>query len=84
MTPFLVAGLAILLFALWIAATRRHARRRAGQRKEWEEAGRADLWTSAARCPACGARGGLLRVKGEELEFECLSCRARHRRRNRG
>jgi hypothetical protein len=82
--PLVVAGLAVVLFALWIAATRRHARRRAAQRDEWDDAVRVDLWTSAARCPSCGARGGVLRMEGEELWFVCLSCRARHRRRTRG
>ena len=84
MTALVVAGLGIVLFLLWVGATRRHTRRRAAQRGEWEAAERAELWTSAARCPACGARGGLLRVDGDQLWFVCLSCRACHRRESRG
>lgn len=73
-----------LLFALWWSATRRHMRRREQHRREWENSEvRPELWTSAARCPHCERRGGLLEVDGDDLWFECLSCQRRHRRESR-
>jgi hypothetical protein len=81
----LAAAGAAALLALWIAANRRHLRRRSGASPEWSDAQeRPDLWTSAARCPSCGRSGGVLSI-GEEpgaegLWFTCLHCRQRHRR----
>lgn len=57
----------------------RHHRRRAGAAAaEWESAAaRPDLWTSVARCAACGGRGGLLALEGDTVTFVCLACGAR-------
>jgi hypothetical protein len=84
--PGLVAAAAALaLLALWIGATRRHLARRDGASGEWEGAeARPDLWTSSARCPSCGARGGLLSGSDGELWFSCLACNQRHRREHKG
>lgn len=74
-----------VLTALWLVANRRHRQRRETSRSEWDDAdGRTDLWTSGARCPHCGERGGVLEVDGDDLWFVCLSCRGRHRRHHRG
>lgn len=73
------AGAAVLLLA-WVAATVRHHRRRGASaaRAEWETAeARPDLWTSGARCRACGTHGGLLELEGDETTFVCLTCGAR-------
>lgn len=79
------AVLLVVLMALWLVANRRHRRRRETSRSEWDDAGgRTDLWTSGARCPHCGQRGGLLEVHDDDLWFVCLSCRGRHRREQRG
>lgn len=76
---------AAVLLGLWVTATRRHVRRRRIRSADWEEASaRPDLWTSAARCPRCGAGAGLLELEGDQLWYECLSCRKRHVRQTRG
>lgn len=78
-------GTGLALLALWVAANRRHLARRAPGAREWEDAdARPDLWTSAARCPACGRAGGLLSTVGDEVWFTCLACNQRHRREHRG
>ncbi len=75
----------VVLVAAWLAATRRHVQRRERSAAEWAGPdGHADLWTSAARCPACGSRGGVLEVGGDGLEFVCLACGDRHARQHRG
>jgi ribosomal protein S27AE len=80
----LVAGSTILLAAAWLLANRRHVRRRAGKGSDWDGTGeRPELWTSSARCPRCGSRGGLLALHGDEVEFECLTCGDRHARQTR-
>jgi hypothetical protein len=79
------AAAAILLLALWVGATRRHLARRRGGAGDWEGAEeRPDLWTSSARCPACGEPGGLLSGSEDELWFTCLACNQRHLRRHKG
>jgi hypothetical protein len=83
----MVLGLAVGggLTALWVLHTRRHNRRRAGQRSDWADAEvRPDLWTSAARCPHCRAAGGLLEHEAGELWFTCMACGRRHRREHAG
>lgn len=75
----------VLLAVAWLLANRRHVRKRAARAADWETGSeRPELWTSAARCPHCSSRGGLLSVNGDTLEFECLACGARHARENRG
>lgn len=80
------AGLLLgVLMALWLVANRRHRQRRGTSRSEWDDAGgRTGLWTSGARCPHCGERGGLLQVDDDELWFVCMACQRRHRREQRG
>jgi hypothetical protein len=79
----LLAGAALLV--LWWSATRRHLRRREPQSADWVGAeDRPELWTSAARCPSCGAGGGLLDDRDDEVWFTCLACGQRHRREHRG
>ncbi len=79
----LAAGAALLL--AWGSATRSHAQRRDDARTEWEAgATRPELWTSAARCGACGAHGVLLEAEGDDLAHVCLSCGERRTRRTRG
>lgn len=82
-TVLIVLGVGGLLLALWLAATRTHLRRRQVQSGEWDAADRPELWTSGARCPHCGAHGGLLEVEDEKLWFECLACGRRHQRQTR-
>lgn len=85
-TPALLLGglAALALFALWIAATRRHRRRREAALSEWDDSeAHGGLWTSGARCPSCGRRGGLLQRDGDHVEFVCLGCGHRHLRRER-
>lgn len=78
MEPLVVSALAVFLLALWVLAAVRHHRRRTGAAAEWEAAAsRPDLWTSGARCAACGARGGLLELDGDAVTFVCLACGAR-------
>lgn len=86
MDPVFAVGLGgLALVAAWAAANGRHVRRREGRGAEWDGAdARADLWTSAARCPACGSRGGVLEVSGIGLEFVCLACGQRHNRDTKG
>ncbi len=80
-----VAAGGVVLVAAWLAANRRHVRRRERSAAEWTDTdAHTDLWTSAARCPACGNRGGVLEVGGNGLEFVCLACGDRHARQNRG
>lgn len=82
---FAAAAGGLALVAAWGYANGRHLRRREGRSADWDDAeARADLWTSAARCPACGNRGGLLQVTGGGLEFVCLACGDRHGRQSRG
>lgn len=75
-----------LLLGLWVGSLRRDLRRRRGRAADWDAAGEAvpALWTSAARCPDCGARGGLLEEAAGERWFACLACGGRHRREQRG
>jgi hypothetical protein len=82
----LVGTAALLLAAAWIASTRAYVRRRRASGADWSEATeRPQLWTSSARCPDCGSRGGLLTVGAHGgADFECLSCGARHAREHRG
>jgi hypothetical protein len=81
----LVGAGTVLLAASWIVANRRHVQRRDAQHADWGESGeRPELWTSSARCPRCGSRGGLLALRGDEVEFECLACGDRHARQTRG
>lgn len=84
--PVLAVGAGgVVLLGLWFGATTRHLRRRRAQGADWAVAERKpDLWTSAARCPGCGARGGLLELRGELVEFVCLTCGVRHQRESRG
>lgn len=80
-----VAAGCVALVVAWGFANGRHLRRREGRSADWDGAdARADLWTSSARCPACGSRGGLLKVSGGGLEFVCLACGDRHARQTRG
>jgi anaerobic selenocysteine-containing dehydrogenase len=82
--PLVAAAAAgALLLALWVGANRRHAQRRSASAGEWEGE-RADLWTSAARCPSCAAPGGLLSRVDGELWYSCLACGQRHRREHQG
>lgn len=82
MAPLLLAvSVGAVLLALWWGATRRHVHRRDLQSADWTgTSARPDLWTSSARCPNCGAAGGVLDAHDGELWFTCLSCRSRHRR----
>lgn len=81
----LVGVLAAALIAAWVGALRAHLHRQRARASEWEGTGeRPELWTSAARCANCGARGGLLDTDGDALWFECLACGHRARRRTRG
>lgn len=74
-----------LLVAAWGSATRSHAARRDHARREWESGTtRPQLWTSAARCAACGEPGVLLEAEGDDLFHVCLSCGERRTRRTRG
>lgn len=76
-----LVAVAAVLVALWWSATRRHVRRRAPERAEWDDdAGAPRLWTSTVACPACRAGGGLVSTEGGEVWFTCLSCGERHRR----
>ncbi|CAN5582105.1 MAG: hypothetical protein M3493_05420 [Actinomycetota bacterium] len=78
----LVLGAALL--ALWFGSSRRYAAERARRSADWEGSGnKPELWTLAARCPHCGAHGGLLELEGDETWFVCLACRQRHRRQSR-
>lgn len=78
MEPLIAVG-GLLLLAAWITASVRHHRRRAGAAAaEWESAtAKPDLWSSVARCAACGARGGLLELEGDTVTFVCLACGGR-------
>ena len=81
----LVVGLGLAV--AWCAATRRAVREREAASREWSgEDVRTDLWTSAARCPACGAGGGVLEPSGDgaTARFTCLACGAVHVRAERG
>lgn len=70
-----------VLLALWVGATRRHARRDAAARAEWEEATIAPrLWTAPSPCPDCRADGGVLSTEDGEVWFTCLACGQRRRR----
>jgi hypothetical protein len=82
-----LAALAVgaVLTVLWALANRRQVARRAGRDAEWSPAdSRPQLWTSQLACPACGARGGVLREDGERVVFTCLTCRREHEREHRG
>jgi len=76
----LAAGVALVV--VWAAANRGHVRRHADRPDEWSGT-RPDLWTSAARCPECGAGGGLVEQEGDGVRFTCLRCGATHRREHR-
>jgi hypothetical protein len=81
----LVAALGLVLAVAWIATNRRHLDRRRRRSAEWVQAQeRPDLWTSSARCPRCGRRGGVLELDGDAIEFVCLTCGDRHARAERG
>jgi hypothetical protein len=76
------AGLGLLV--AWALSTRSHLRRRTPRDAEWDGTEqRPDLWTSAAPCPDCGARGGLLAEQDGAVWFTCLACGQRHRRDHR-
>ena len=67
--------IAVALIVAWVRATSRHVDRRAARSADWEGAGdKPELWTTSARCPHCGVPGGLLQLRGEQLELVCLSC----------
>lgn len=79
------AAAGVLLLVGWAIVTIRHATRRQPSAAEWEGGQeRPDLWTSGARCLQCSASGGLLRMRDQQLEFECLSCGATYLRQERG
>lgn len=82
MIPALAGLAAAGLVGLWVRSVRRHL----GQAPDdWSAAAsRPDLWTSAARCPACGAGGGLVELLDGETVHECLACGRRHVRDQRG
>ncbi len=68
-----VTGVALIL--AWVRSTSRHVDRRAARSADWKGAGdKPELWASSARCPHCGVPGGLLQLRGEQLELVCLSC----------
>lgn len=82
---FATLAIVALLGALWLAATRRHRRRREVRDAEWGGTEvRPDVWTSQARCPHCSTPGGVVSEEDDQLWFTCLSCGRRHRRRERG
>lgn len=82
MEPVLAAlVVGAVLLGMWWGASRRHAVRRESHSGEWEGSqDRPELWTSSARCPSCGASGGVLDMSDGELWFTCMRCRQRHRR----
>jgi hypothetical protein len=82
----LLAGIvAALLIGAWLRALRAELRRRRARASEWDAGGgRPDLWTSQARCPSCGGRGGLMETEGDAQWFVCLRCGGRTPRRTRG
>ena len=86
MDGVIVTALAVVLIGCWVFATRRHRRSRAVRSADWDsEDGRTELWTSAARCPRCGATGGLAEPSAEGgAVFTCLACGASHTREHRG
>lgn len=82
MIPTLAGLAAACLLALWVRTMRRHLAR---PPDDWSDAAaRPELWTSAARCPECGAVGGLVQLVDGETMHECLSCGRRHARDQRG
>lgn len=69
----------------WIVRLRADVARRSGRSAEWEGAdGPGDLWTTAARCPECHARGALLSREDDVLWHTCMDCGHRHTREHRG
>lgn len=80
-----VAVAAAILIGAWLLALRTHLRRSNDDGAEWAGSGdRPHLWTSAARCRRCGARGGVVDDRGDEVSFSCLRCGSRQRRHTRG
>lgn len=85
MLPAVIAGVAVVLLALWFVTNQRHLARRERQTADWDEgAQRPDLWTSAAACIHCGAQGGLVELVGDEVTYTCLACGRTHVRETRG
>ena len=85
MGTVLAVAVGIALVALWALFIVRHNRRRSAQTADWDGSGaKPDLWTSSATCIHCGASGGFLELRGDAVEFECLSCGRRHARSTRG
>lgn len=85
MEPLVVVAAGLVLLRAWTSATRSHAQRRDAARAEWEAgAPRPDLWTSSARCAACGQPGGLLEAEGDGVVYVCLTCGERRGRRTLG
>lgn len=82
--PVLVIAVGVLLLIGWFVTNQQHIRRSSQRASEWDAGQRPDLWTSEATCVHCGARGGLLQVAGDSIEFECLTCGRRHSRDARG
>lgn len=82
MIPALVGLAAAGLFGLCVASIRNHLDRAPD---DWSDAAaRPELWASGARCPVCGASGGLVELIDGETVHECLACVRRHVRTQRG
>lgn len=81
----LVIVVAAALIGAWLGALRAQLRRHRARSAEWADAHqRPELWTSAARCTSCDARGGVLDEQDGMLWFVCLRCGQQSRRRSRG
>lgn len=81
----LVGVAVVLLLGAWLLALRAHLRRQARRESDWRDARqRPDLWTSTARCLACGAGGGVLERDDDQLWYVCMRCGHRQPRRAPG
>jgi hypothetical protein len=81
----LAAVLVALLIGAWLRALRAQLQRQRARANDWVGSGRRpELWTSVARCTACGRQGGVVDQDGDVLWYVCLHCGRRTRRTTRG
>lgn len=81
----LAVVLVALLIGAWLRALRAQLQRQRARATDWAGSGRRpELWTSVARCTACGRHGGVVDQDGDVLWYVCLHCGRRTRRTTRG